>query len=163
VAGARWCANLRRVPEAFLPVIPVAAVSLMLLFFGRHILFPWTRPGAFANASAIAGKVQYLNTPWVFGRMVFTLAVWIFFAWLFRRTSLQQDRNPNQSLTLHHRLSRYSVFFMLAFALTFTLSAFDWLLSLDLQWSSTMFALMVFAGTFVQGIAAITLAVVLLK
>jgi hypothetical protein len=95
--------------------------------------------------------------------MVFTLAVWMFFARLFRRTSLQQDQNPGRSLFLHQRLTRYSVLFILAFALTFTLGAFDWLLSLDPQWSSTMFGFYVFAGTFVQGIAAITLAVVLLK
>ncbi len=163
VAGARWSASLRRVPEAFLPVIPVAAVLLMLLFFGRHILFPWTRPGIFADAPAIAGKMRYLNPPWVFGRMAVTLAVWIFFAWLFRRTSLAQDRDPNQSLTIHHRLSRYSVFFIPVFALTFTLATFDWLLSLDLQWSSSMFAFYVFSGTFLQGIAAVTLAVVFLK
>jgi hypothetical protein len=163
VAGARWSANLRRVPEAFLAVIPAGAILLLVLFFGRHTLFPWTRPGAFADTPAIAGKVRYLNPPWVFARMVFTLAVWVFFARLFRRTSLQQDQDPRRSLFLHQRLTRYSVLFILAFALTLTLGAFDWLLSLDPQWSSTMFGFYVFAGTFEQGIAAITLAVVLLK
>jgi Ni/Fe-hydrogenase subunit HybB-like protein len=53
--------------------------------------------------------------------------------------------------------------FVLVFALTFTLGAFDWLVSLDPKWFSTMFAVYVFAGTFVQGIAAVTLAAVLLK
>jgi hypothetical protein len=163
VAGSRWSANLRRIPEAFLPVIPIAAVLLLLLYFGRHTLFPWIDPHLFDHAPSNAGKVRYLNPPWVFARMVFTVVVWTFFAWLFRRTSLQQDSNPSQSLVLHHRLSRYSVLFILAFALTFTLGAYDWLLSLDPQWSSTMFGFYEFAGTFVQGIAAITLAVVFLK
>jgi hypothetical protein len=163
VAGARWSASLRRIPEAFLPVIPVAAVLLLLLLFGRHILFPWTLPGAFAHVPANAGKSHYLNPPWVYGRMVFTVVVWAFFAWLFRRTSLQQDNNADQSLSLHHRLTRYSVLFILAFALTLTMGAYDWLLSLDPQWSSTMFGFYVFAGTFVQGIAAVTLAVVLIQ
>jgi len=150
VAGARWSASLRRIPEAFLPLIPVGAVLLLALFFGRHTLFPWTRPGAFAGAPAGAGKAQYLNPSWVFGRMVFTVAVWIVFARIFRRTSLQQDELPSQSLILHRRLTRYSVLFILAFALTFTLGTYDWLLSLDPGWSSTMFAFYVFAGTFVQ-------------
>lgn len=162
-AGGRWCANLRRIPEAFLPAIPAGAVLLMVLFFGRQTLFPWTHPGIFANAPAIAGKVHYLNPPWVYGRILFTLATWMFFAWIYRRTSLEQDRNPKLSLDLHHRLTRYSIVFLLAFALTFSLAAFDWLLSLDPQWSSTMFAFYAFAGTFVQGIAAVTLAVVLLR
>jgi hypothetical protein len=163
VAGARWNASLRRVPEAFLAVIPVASVLLLIVFFGRHYLFPWTIPGAFANAPANAGKVQYLNPPFVYARMIFTVAVWIIFALLFRRTSLEQDRNPGQSLKIHHRLTTYSVLFLFAFSVTFTMGAYDWLLSLDTTWSSTMFGFYMFAGTFVQGIAAITLAVVLLK
>lgn len=162
-AGARWSASLRRVPEAFLPAVPVGGILLLLLFFGRQILFSWTRPGTFAGAPAIAGKVQYLNPPWAFGRMIFTVVVWTVFAVLFRRVSLQQDKNPGQSLALHHRVTRYSVLFILAFALTFTFGAYDWLISLDPQWSSTMFAFYAFAGAFVQGIAAVTLAVVILK
>ncbi|HEY6350829.1 MAG TPA: hypothetical protein VI636_15620 [Candidatus Angelobacter sp.] len=162
-AGARWSANLRRVPEALSSILPAAGVLLALMFFGRQTLFPWTRPGYFAKASAIAGNVHYLNPPWALARMALTLAAWIFFAWLFRRTSLQQDREANSSLALHHRLNRYGVVFLLAFALTFTFAVYDWLLSLDPQWSSTMFAFYTFAGTFVQGIAGVTLAVVLLK
>src|SRR4051794_37421524 len=34
--GARWSAGLRRIPEAFMPILPVAAVLISLLFFGRH-------------------------------------------------------------------------------------------------------------------------------
>lgn len=163
VAGARWSSSLRRIPEAFLAVIPVAAVLLLLLLFGRQTLFPWTLPNAFANAPHNAGKAQYLNPPFVYGRMIFTVVVWIFFAWLFRRASLQQDNNPGQSLALHRRLTRYSVLFILAFSVTLTMGAYDWLLSLDPQWSSTMFGFYIFAGVFVQGIAAVTLAVVFIR
>jgi hypothetical protein len=163
LTGARWSASLRRIPEAFMLALPVAAVLMLVLFFGREIIYPWARAGAFANASAIAGKARYLQIPWVFARMGVALLSWIVFAWLLRKTSLDQDRNPAASLALHHRLTRYSVLFILAFALTFTLGAYDWLLSLDPQWSSTMFGFYEFAGTFVQGIAAITLAVVFLK
>jgi peptidoglycan biosynthesis protein MviN/MurJ (putative lipid II flippase) len=43
------------------------------------------------------------------------------------------------------------------------MASFDWILSLDPRWFSTLFAIYLFAGTFVQGIAATTLAVVLLR
>lgn len=162
-AGARWSASLRRVPEALSGILPIAAVLLALVVFGRNTLFPWVRPDYFAGAAPNAGNAHYLNPPWVFARMAFTLAAWILFAWLFRWTSLLQDRNGKSSLALHYRLNRYSIIFLLVFALTFTLGAFDWLLSLDPQWSSTMFAFYTFAGTFVQGIAAVTLAVVILR
>jgi hypothetical protein len=67
------------------------------------------------------------------------------------------------SLALHQKLTRYAIIFAPLFAVTLTLAAFDWVLSTDSHWFSTMYAVLVFAGTFVQGIAAVTLAVVILS
>jgi hypothetical protein len=163
LAGARWSAGLRRIPEAFMLAMPVAAPLMVALFFGRQQLYPWSRPGAFAHAPAIAGKIRYLAPPFVAGRAAVVLAVWVFFAWLFRWASIDQDGDPTENLRHHRRLQRYSALFVPVFAITFTCSAYDWVLSLDPDWFSTMFAVYVFAGTFVQGIAAITLAAVLLR
>jgi hypothetical protein len=163
LTGARWSASLRRIPEAFMLTLPVAAALMLLLFFGRETVFPWTHPGFFAHDSAIAGRVVYLKAPFVFLRMGLVLAAWGLFAWLFRRSSLQQDRAPGLSLALHHRLNKYAAAFVLVFAISFTLGAYDWLISLDPRWFSTMFAVYAFAGTFVQGIAAVTLAAIILR
>ncbi len=161
--GARWSASLRRIPEAFTMVLPVASILVLALFVGRQTIFPWNHPGAFDQAPAIAGKVQYLQMPWVVARTVIALAVWTGFALFMRRTSLSQDRSPDLSLKLHERLTRCAILFVPVFAVTFSLFAFDWLISLEPDWFSTMFAVYVFAGTFVQGIAVVTLATVLLK
>lgn len=161
--GARWSASLRRIPEAFLPILPLAALLMLALFFGRHVLYSWSNPGAMAAEPAIAGKLRYLQPSWVFTRMVIVLVTWMVFARLFRRASVQQDAHPELGLVLHEKMTRYAVAFIPVFALTLTLAAFDWLISADPKWFSTMYAFYVFAGTFVQGIAAITLAVVLLK
>ena len=129
--GARWSAGLRRIPEAFLSILPVASVLMMALFFGRHVLYSWSRPGAMAGEPAIAGRARYLQPPWVYTRMVIVFAAWMFFAWLFRRISLQQDRHPELALALHHKLTRYAVLFVPVFAFTLTVAAFDWLISAD--------------------------------
>src|SRR6266567_1048724 len=152
LTGARWSASLRRVPEAFMPIVPVASLLILALFFGRHVLYSWTHPGEMAHEPANAGRVQYLQVPGVFGRMVFVLLVWIAFAWIFRRVSRQQDLHPELSLNLHEKLTRYAIIFAPIFALTLTIAAFDWILSTDPHWFSTMYAVLVFAGTFVQGI-----------
>jgi hypothetical protein len=89
--------------------------------------------------------------------------LWGAFAWVFRTTSLAQDRDPGRNLSYHRRLDRYAAGFAVVFAPTFTLSAYDWIISLDPKWFSTMFGVYVFAGAFVQGLAGITLTVVLLK
>jgi hypothetical protein len=163
LTGARWSASLRRIPEALMLVLPAVAGLMLLLYFGRHELFPWSQPGIFDHEPAIAGRVRYLQTPWVFGRMAVVLLVWSGFALLLRRFSLQQDRHPELSLLLHRRLTRLSIVFVIVFAISFTVGAYDWLISLDPHWFSTMFAVYIFAGTFVQGIAAVTLGAVTLR
>jgi hypothetical protein len=163
VTGARWSASLRRVPEAFLAVLPFAAVLMAVIFFGRHVLYSWMDPGSMAAEPAFAGKHAYLLPQRVLARALIVFAAWFLFARLFRRASLQQDSQVEQSLALHYKLNRYAVMFIPVFALTLTVAAFDWLISTDPRWFSTMYAVYVFAGSFVQGIAAVTLAVVYLK
>jgi hypothetical protein len=116
-----------------------------------------------AAEPAFAGKLRYLQPQWVYMRAVIVFAVWLIFAWMFRRTSREQDAIPERSLVLHQKLTAYSVIFVPIFALTLTIAVFDWLLSTDPRWFSTMYAVYVFAGTWVQGIAAVTLAVIVLK
>jgi hypothetical protein len=163
VAGARWSASLRRVPEAFLAILPFASVLVLAVYFGRHVIYSWSNPGGLAGEPAFAGKLQYLQPRWIFTRAFIVLAAWLIFARLFRRASLQQDAQPEAGMALHQKLNRYAVIFIPVFAVTLTVAAFDWILSADPRWFSTMYAVYVFAGTFVQGIAAVALAVLYLK
>jgi hypothetical protein len=161
--GARWSASLRRIPEAFTLALPVLALLILVLFLGRSTLFPWSQEHGMDGVASFAGSRQWLQMPWVIVRTVASLGLWIVFALLMRRASLQQDERPDLSVTVHRRLTRYSVIFIPVFALTLTMMAYDWVISLDPKWFSTMFSVYVFAGTFAQGIAAITLATVLLR
>src|ERR1051325_3522245 len=163
LTGARWSASLRRVPEAFLGILPFSAVLVLAVYFGRHVIYSWSNPGGLVGEPGFAGRLQYLQPRWVFTRALIVLGAWFIFARLFRRVSLQQDTQPEAGLALHQKLNRYAVIFVLVFAITLTIAAFDWLLSADPRWFSTMYAVYVFAGTFVQGIAAVTLAVLYLK
>jgi len=137
----------------------VAAGLMLLLYFGRAWLYPASIAVAPANP-ALAAKALYLRAPFFFARMAVFVATWCAFAWLIRRASIRQDADGS---SVHHdRLIRYSAAFVVVFAISFSLASFDWLMSLVPGWTSTMFAVYTFAGVFVQGIAVITLAVVLL-
>ena len=160
LAGAGWWSAIRRVPEALMTVIPLAAVPMLALYFGRGTLYPWTHP-ELLHDPVVAGKSAYLNTPFFFARMLLFLAVWSGFAVLLRRASLAQDRDDD--LRHHRRMVRASAGFLVVFAVSFSLASFDWLMSLDPRWSSTIFAVYTFAGLLLEGIAAITLCVVLLR
>jgi hypothetical protein len=160
--GARWSAGLRRIPEALMLTLPVASVLMLSVFLGRHTIYAWSQPGGLAD-QPLAGRVQYLQPAFVLARAVIALSLWTLFSWYLRKVSLEQDRKPQLNLVLDRRLSRYSVLFLPLLAVTFTWSAFDWLISLEPEWFSTIFAIYVFSGTFVQGIAAVTLATVFLR
>lgn len=164
VTGARWSAALRRIPEAIMLLLPIGSILMIALFvFGADHLFAWMQPGFFAHAPAIAGKVTYLRPAGVFARTFICLVLWTGFCLLMRRTSLQQDDQPERNLELHRCLTNYAACFTPIFAITFTFFSFDWLISLEPDWFSTMFAIYIFAGTFVQGIAAVTLTAVALR
>ena len=105
----------------------------------------------------LKAKSAWLNEPFFLVRMIFFLALWSLFSVLLRRASLAQDGEPG--LAQHRRMVRLSAVFLVLFAITFSLASFDWLMSLQPRWTSTMFAIYMFAGLFQAGIAAIALAV----
>jgi hypothetical protein len=166
LSSAGWWTVIRRVPEAMMGFLPVAGLLTLPLYFGRRALYPWTRPEILRHDPVVAAKTAYLNTPFFFGRMLLFLALWSLFAYLLRRTSLAQDRLLAGGVGAageHRRMVRTSAFFIVTFAVSFSLASFDWLMSLDPRWFSTIFAIYTFAGLLVSGLAGITLTVVVLR
>ncbi len=165
LSSARWSAPIRRIPEAIMRVLPAAAVLLVVLTFGFHTLYPWTHPETMREAHPLvaAGRETYLVPSFVYARMILIVALWLFFAWRIRKISLAADASREAGLAAHPKFNRIAALFVPIFALSFTAAAYDWIISLDPKWFSTMFAVYVFAGSFVQGVAAIALTTILLR
>lgn len=165
LARSQWWVPIQRIPEAFMAVLPAAAVLMIVLAFGFHSLYAWTDPASLHEEHALvtAGRETYLAPTFVYVRMIVIVALWLFFALRIRKISLEGDASREAGLRSHGRLFRYSGAFAVLFAFSFTAAAYDWIISLDAKWFSTMFSVYVFAGSFVQGIAAIALATVTLK
>ena len=94
-------------------------------------------------------------------RTVAALLAWVLLACAMRRASLRQDQA--RGVTKHQRRVRWSAVFLAVFAVSVSLAGVDWLLALEPDWSSTVFAVYVFAGLMVSGIAALTLIVLVLE
>jgi hypothetical protein len=165
LSSATWSAAIRRIPEAFTRVLPAAAVLMAILAFGFHTLYPWSTAHAVEHepGAIVAGRESYLTPTFVYARMIVIIGLWLLFAWRFRKVSQDADASREAGLLGHVRLNRLAAIFAPLFALSFTAAAYDWIISLNPTWFSTMFAVYVFAGSFVQGIAAIALALVVLK
>ena len=102
-------------------LLPLAAVLMFALFFGRGFLYAWAVGSGLEHG--VAGRAAYLRTPLAFGRLALTVAAWAAFAWFFRKASLEQDDDPRSSLSVHRRLTRYAALFLLVFAPSFTLAS----------------------------------------
>ncbi|MCC9138295.1 quinol:cytochrome C oxidoreductase [Pontibacter silvestris] len=167
VAYAGWSALIKRVPEALTSYLPVGGVIMLLLFLiGRHDIFHWTHESLYDINSPeydpiIAGKEGYLNFWFFIIRMVAYFALWILFANWLKRNSLEEDLNGGTGY--YHKSIRISAGFLVIFGITSSTSAWDWVLSIDTHWFSTMFGWYVFASWWVSGLAAITLSVIILK
>lgn len=167
VAYAGWSVQIKRVLEALSGYLPVGAVVMLVVFLiGQHQLFHWTDHSLYDTDDPnydpiIAGKAGYLNIPFYLVRMVLYFAIWIGFAWWLRRQSIAEDLYGG--LEYYHRSIRISALFLVLFGVTSSTSAWDWVMSIDTHWFSTMFGWYVFASWFVSGLAAITLIVVILK
>ena len=157
VSGAGWSAVLRRVPEAMMAALPVAAVLLLPLFLGRRVLYPESA----LHEGADPARTAFASLPFVAVRTAAALAAWVLLARALRRASLRQDEA--RGALDHRRLVRYSAAFLVVFAVTLSMAGVDWLMALDPDWSSTVFAVYVFAGLMVSGIAALTLIVIVLQ
>ncbi|MFO1464395.1 MAG: hypothetical protein U1F66_11535 [bacterium] len=162
LSNAGWAANLKRVPEAMTAYLPVAFVLMLALYFGMHHLYHWSHHEAVAADPLLRHKAPYLNLPFFFARMGVYFGLWILLTFLLRRASGLQDRAAAGDLAYYRRSIRYSALFILTFALTFAFASFDWLMSLEPHWYSTIYAIYTFSSLFLHGLAGIALIVILL-
>jgi hypothetical protein len=167
LANSKWWSPMRRVPEAFSMLLPAGAAMMAVLAFGFGSLYPWLDPHSPAMADehplVHAGRFTYLAPTFVFARMIIIVGLWTLFALRMRKISLAGDASSEAGASAYVRLYRYSGGFAPLFAVTFAMAAYDWLISLEPKWFSTMFSVYIFAGAFVQGIAAIALVTVALR
>jgi len=157
VIGAAWSVAFRRVPEAMTAILPFGAVSLFVAFLFHPALYPWV-----AEHGKLTGfRHLWLDYRFFLVRALLYVGAWLWFSYAIVRNSRLQDVDGNADHSV--RNSRLSAAFLVVFAITFWLASFDWIMSLEPEWSSTMFGIYNFAGMFSGGIAMITLLVIWLE
>jgi len=160
VANAGWAVVLRRVLEGFASFLPFAALLLLATTPGLRVLYEWARPSA-AHDHLLAAKAIFLNPGFFVLRMVLILGVWILFSRRLLSLSLAQDARDELALT--RAAVRWAAGFLVVFAVTVCLAAFDWLMTLEARWFSTIFGFYNIAGILVSTCAAVAIAAILLS
>ena len=164
-AQAGWSPVLFRVMEGITAYLLPGAiiVFVILMLSGMHFnhLFIWMDPEVVAHDKLIQGKTGFLNTPFFLARAAFYIAGWVTYRYFSRKFSLAQDRASDMSN--HKKNFRISAGFLVFYIVTESMMSWDWIMSIDPHWFSTLFGWYVFASMFVSGITTIALIAIYLK
>ncbi|WP_163408920.1 quinol:cytochrome C oxidoreductase [Flavobacterium ajazii] len=170
VAQAGWSPVLFRVMQGITAYLPAGSVIffIILVLCGLHFnhIFVWlgegvTDPKSPNYDAIIAGKSGYLNFPfWIVRAAVFLIG-WNVYRHFSRKNCLAQDE-VNDDL-YYKKNFKASAGFLVFFIVSESIMAWDWIMSFDPHWFSTLFAWYVFASFFVSGITAIALVTIYLK
>ena len=152
---AGWSVGARRLAEAVTAYLPIACVLTLPLVVGAFSLYDWLDPKYVAKDPILLHKAPYLNLPFFLVRLAVFFGGWIFFAKMLTGFSLRQDQDGDIKWT--NRSAKYSVAFLLFFALSLSFFSVDLLMSLDAHWFSTIFGVYVFAGLFQSVFAVLIL------
>jgi hypothetical protein len=145
ISGAKWSTVLVRISQAAMSVLPIMIIFFIPVYFGINELFDWSHPEIVAESSVLQGKAGFLNTSFFTIRAIIYFAIWGILAFLINKYSRLQDEGKDTTKQL--RIVSAPGMFLFAFTLSF--AAFDWLMSLDPHWFSTMFGAYYFGGSFV--------------
>lgn len=161
VTGAGWSVGFRRVPEAMVATLPFAAAFFVPVIIGAGRLYEWTHADVVAKDAALQAKSAWLSLPFFAIRACVYFGAWIALTRAIVRRSHRQDEDG--SLEHVGRSARLSGFFLATGAATFSLAVFDWVMSLDPHWTSTIYGVHHWAGAFLSALAAMTLLVLGLR
>lgn len=157
VTRGAWGVMIRRILEAAGSPLTLgfAAVAFLPIVLGSHSLYEWTHAEVVAVDAILAHKKPWLNMPAFLVRSAIYLALWLFFATLLSRLSARQDETGDRRLSLW--MQRWAAFGLVAYILSMTFAAFDWLMTLTPHWFSTIYGLYVIIGQAVAAMALVAL------
>lgn len=164
-AQAGWSPVLFRVMEGISAyLIPGAIIVFILLALGVfqfHHLFVWMDPKVVAEDHLIQGKSGYLNGTFFLIRAALYMGGWIFYRQYSRRNSLLQDEATDNSF--YKKNFKAAAGFLVFFIVTESMMSWDWIMSVDPHWYSTLFGWYVFASFVVSAVTVIAMVTLYLK
>jgi hypothetical protein len=152
LTGGGWGMVIRRPLEAATRTLPVMFVLFLPLLLGMHSLYEWTHAEFLAAHPALQEKARlFLNPTFFTVRAILYFAIWIALAFFLNRWSREQDLTAKRQLQKNMRV--LSGPGLVLFVLTVTFAAIDWVMSLDPEWSSTIFGLLFVAAWALSALA----------
>jgi hypothetical protein len=169
VAWGGWQTIFKRVPEAMMMFMPVGLILLLLIIVGvminatgTNFLYLWSDEHALETDKLVIHKSAFLNPT----NYLLTLAViglWTLFAWTIRRLSIQQDGDRSLRQVNYEKIHMWSAIFLPIAGFSSAYAIWQWVMSVDTHWYSTLFAWYATVSVWVSAICIIFLIVLFLK
>lgn len=130
-----WGFLIQRPLEAAAKTLPLVLLMFVPLLLGMHDLYHWTHAEAVAADPILQHKAAYLDTPFFVGRAALYFLVWMGLAFALVRWSGRPSK-----------LQKIAGVGLVLWVVTTTFAAFDWAMSLDPHWFSTIYGLIFVVG-----------------
>jgi hypothetical protein len=161
LTGGGWGFVIRRVLEAATRTLPLMLLLFLPIIAGAHWLYPWTHAEEIAKSPALVEKTRlYLNLQFFVVRAAIYFAIWLLLAFFLNRWSLLQDETADPQFTKRMRV--LSGPGMVLFVFTVTFASIDWFMSLDPEWSSTIYGFIYVASWSLSALAFVIAALAVL-
>jgi hypothetical protein len=151
LSGGAWGVVIRRPIGAAARVLPVMTLLFLPILLGMSHLYIWTHADVVARDETLQGKHLYLNVPFFIVRAAIYFAAWNAVSYFLNKWSLEQDRTPD--LRIARRMQMLSAGGLVLYGLTMTFASFDWLMSLEPHWYSTIYGVLIFGGQALSALA----------
>jgi len=161
VSNAGWGTVIRRVPEAMFSVLGAGFILMLVSVIGSHYLYEWTHIEVVKNDVILSGKQAWLNLPSFVLRISIYFGIWYFLGRPILRHSRMQDSTGNIEHT--QKAIKWSAAWLYLGGIAFVASSFDWIMSIEPHWFSTIFGLYKFSGMFTVGLAFMIMVLIYLR
>jgi hypothetical protein len=172
VAEAGWSTVIKRVPEAIMTFLPYACAVMIFIVVAAMLhwnhIYHWMEEGIMTEGAPnydkiIAGKEAYLNPIFFLVRSIIYVVVWIYCAKRLRDISLQGDLEGGIGENSYNKGITVSAWFIVFFAVSSSMASWDWIMSIDTHWFSTLFGWYIFSEWSAIGFTTILLFCLFLK
>ena len=172
VAEAGWSTAIKRVPEAIMNFLPYACAVMIFIVIAAILhwnhIYHWMEEGIMTEGAPnydkiIAGKEAYLSPIFFLVRSIIYVTVWIYCAKRLRDISLQGDLEGGIGEKSYNKGITVSAWFIVFFAVSSSTASWDWIMSIDTHWFSTLFGWYIFSEWSAIGFTTILLFCLFLK
>jgi len=166
-AYAGWHTVFKRIWEAIsmflVPGLILMAIIGITVYGHLNHLYHWADDKAVAEDPILLGKAGFLNKNWYLFGTIIIVSVWAFFAFKLRSLSIAEDEGTDSSFGHHRTMRKYAAIFLPIAGFTSCAMIWQWIMSVDSHWYSTLFAWYSLTSAFVAMIGLTILLLIYLK